>query len=98
MGDLILLEILQGFRSDGDFEQAKTALLKFEQAAMLNHAIALKSVQNYRILRKKGVTVRRTVDCIIATFCIEGSHSLLHRDSDFDGFEQYLGLSVVHPG
>ena len=97
VGDLILAEILQGFRSDRDFEKARTALLNFEQAGMLNQHIALKSAQNYRILRKKGITVRKTIDCIIATFCIEGNHRLLHCDSDFDAFEQHLGLNTVHP-
>ena len=97
VGDLILAEILQGFRKDSDFEEAKIALSKFEQAGMLNYHIAQQSAQNYRTLRKKGITVRKTIDCIIATFCIEENHSLVHRDSDFDGFEKHLGLNVIHP-
>jgi predicted nucleic acid-binding protein len=64
---------------------------------MLNYHLAQQSAQNYRTLRKKGITVRKTIDCIIATFCIEENHSLLHRDSDFNGFEKHLGLNVIHP-
>ena len=97
VGDLILAETLQGFREDKDFKLAQTALSKFEQTGMLNLQLAQQSAQNYRALRKKGVTVRKTIDCLIATFCIAENHSLLHRDSDFDGFEKHLGLNVVHP-
>jgi predicted nucleic acid-binding protein len=97
VGDLILTETLQGFRTDKDFELAQAALARFEQKEMVNLQLARQSAQNYRILRKKGVTVRKTIDCLIATFCISENHTLLHRDSDFDGFEKYLGLSVVHP-
>jgi len=97
VGDLILAETLQGFRQDKDFELAKAALSKFEQVEMLNVHLAHQSAQNYRLLRKKGVTVRKTIDCLIATFCITENHTLLHRDNDFDGFEKHLGLSVAHP-
>ena len=64
---------------------------------MVNPDLALQSAQNYRALRKKGITTRKTIDCLIATFCIAEHHKLLHRDSDYDGFEKHLGLSVVHP-
>jgi predicted nucleic acid-binding protein len=97
VGDLILTETLQGFRKDKDFELAQAALSRFEQIEMVNLQLARQSAQNYRTLRKKGLTIRKTIDCLIATFCISESHTLLHRDSDFDGFEKYLGLSVVHP-
>ena len=97
VGDLILLEILQGFRYDKDFKLAQGVLAKFEQREMLNRHLALQSAQHYRALRKKGITVRKTIDCIIATFCIAEDHTLLHCDNDFDGFEKYLGLKVVHP-
>ncbi len=97
VGDLILAETLQGFRNDKDFKLAQAALSKFEQTGMLNLRLAQHSAQNYRTLRKKGVTVRKTLDCLIATFCIAENHTLLHRDSDFDGFEKHLGLNVVHP-
>jgi len=88
VGDLILAETLQGFRSDKDFMQAQAALSKFEQAEMVNG--------HYRALRKMGITVRKTIDCLIATYCIAENHSLLHRDADFDAFEEHLGLQVVH--
>ena len=97
VGDLILAETLQGFRADKDFELALAALSKFEQVEMLNLRLARQSAQNYRALRKKGITVRKTIDCIIATFCIVENHTLLHRDNDFDGFEKHLGLNVSHP-
>lgn len=98
VGDLILAETLQGFRSDKDFMQAQAALSKFEQAEMVNGELALQSAQHYRALRKMGITVRKTIDCLIATYCIVENHTLLHRDVDFDAFEEHLGLNVVHVG
>jgi len=97
IGDLILAEVLQGFREDTDFEKARRALGKYIQIEMLNHELALQSARNYRMLRRKGVTVRKTIDSFIATYCIENEHDLLHNDSDFDGYEKHLGLKVVHP-
>ena len=97
VGDLILAETLQGFSRDEDFKQAQDVFSRFEQTGMINLQLALQSAQNYRGLRKKGVTIRKTIDCLIATFCIAENHTLLHRDSDFDGFEKHLGLNVVHP-
>lgn len=97
IGDLILAEILQGFRSDADFEKARRALGKYMQVAMVNPELALQSARNYRLLRRKGITVRKTIDSLIATYCIENEHELLHNDSDFDGYEKHLGLNVVHP-
>jgi predicted nucleic acid-binding protein len=97
VGDLILAEVLQGFRLDSDFEQARRALAKFTPARLVDATLAVQSTRNYRVLRQKGITVRKTIDGLIATFCIEHNHALLHNDSDFDPYEQYLGLSVVHP-
>jgi predicted nucleic acid-binding protein len=97
VGDLILAEVLQGFRNDVDFEQARQALGKFLQARMVSPVLALRSARNYRLLRHKGITVRKTIDSLIATFCIENEHELLHTDSDFDGYEAHLGLKVIHP-
>ncbi len=97
VGDLILAETLQGFRTDRDFKRAMAALEKFEQQSMLSPALAVQSAKNYRTLRKKGVTVRKTIDCLIATFCIAEKHTLLHCDNDYSGFEKHLGLKVVHP-
>ena len=96
IGDLILAEVLQGFRVDSDFEKARRTLGKYIQVEMVSPALALQSARNYRLLRRKGITVRKTIDSLIATYCIENEHDLLHSDSDFDGYEKYLGLKVVH--
>jgi len=95
MGDLILTEVLQGFRDDQDFEQAKDCLnvLPFKQ--MGGYKIALKSAQNYRALRKNGITVRKTIDIIIGTFCISENLSLLHDDKDFEPMIKLLSLRSV---
>jgi predicted nucleic acid-binding protein len=95
--ELILCEVLQGFREDSKFDYilARLRLLPILDTSGID--LAVSSAQNYRLLRTKGVTVRKTIDCVIATFCIENGHSLLHRDRDFDGFEAHLGLSVIHP-
>lgn len=97
VGDLILAEVLQGFRKDADFEQARCALVKLHQVQMVNPSLAVKSAQNFRLLRRKGVTVRKTIDSLIATWCIENNVPLLHHDSDFDGYEAHLGLRVIPP-
>ncbi|MCZ6500918.1 MAG: PIN domain nuclease [Gammaproteobacteria bacterium] len=92
IGDLIFLEILQGFRSDKDYNQAKTTLATLDQYKMLNQKLALRCADNYRSLRKKGITIRRTNDVIIATFCIENGLPLLFSDRDFLPFVDNLGL------
>jgi predicted nucleic acid-binding protein len=97
VGDLILTEVLQGFRHEADFETARRLLTRFTQAQMVNPALAVQSARNYRLLRKKSITVRKTIDNLIATYCIENDHELLHNDSDFDSYEKHLGLMVVHP-
>jgi hypothetical protein len=97
IGDLILAEVLQGFRHDPDFEKVRRALGKYTQANMVSPALAVQSARNYRFLRSRGITVRKTIDSLIATFCIESEHDLLHNDSDFDGYEKHLGLRVIHP-
>lgn len=97
IGDLILAEVLQGFRYDPDFEKVRRTLGKFIQESMVNPVLAVQSARNYRLLRQKGITVRKTIDSLIATYCIENDHQLLHNDSDFDGYEEHLGLRVVHP-
>ena len=96
VGDLILTEVLQGFRDDSDFEKARRALSKYMQVEMVNPELALQSARNYRLVRRKGITVRKTIDSLIATYCIENEHDLLHHDNDFDGYEKYLKLRVVH--
>jgi predicted nucleic acid-binding protein len=97
IGDLILAEVLQGFRQDADFEKARRVMGEFIQLNMVSPLLALQSARNYRLLRQKGVTVRKTIDSLIATYCIENDLDLLHNDSDFDGYEKHLDLRVVHP-
>jgi len=96
-GELVLTEVLQGFRSDADYLQAKQMMLNLEQVSMLNTDIAIKSAENFRTLRKRGLTVRKTIDVIIATVCIEQDLSLLHADKDFQPFHEYLGLRSALP-
>lgn len=91
-GDLVLAEVLQGFRTDKDFRKAKELLMSLNVVNMLNTTIALKSAANFRTLRKKGITVRKTIDTIIATYCIENKLPLLHSDKDFQPFHKHLKL------
>ncbi len=93
IGDLIMVEVLQGFRSDKDYKSAKSYLnaLLFRQIG--GYQVAVQSAQNYRILRKKGVTVRKTIDVIIGTYCILEGLPLLHDDSDFDSMVSHLSLN-----
>jgi predicted nucleic acid-binding protein len=95
MGDLILTEVLQGFQNDKDFRTAKDLLLGIPFIAMGGPALALKSATHYRLLRKKGVTVRKTIDMMIGTFCIHNALPLLHDDRDFDPMVNYLRLKVI---
>ena len=94
-GDLILAEVLQGFRQDQDYEAAKNLLCSLPVHAMLGVALSLKTAENFRALRKQGITIRKTIDTMIATYCIENNLSLLHSDKDFQPFQQLLGLQVV---
>jgi predicted nucleic acid-binding protein len=94
--DVILCEVLQGILEDHSFNRVQGELLKFEILATGGTEFALTAARNFRTLRQRGYTVRKLVDCLIATFCIVEGHSLLHRDRDFDPFEKFLGLSVLH--
>ncbi|MFA5802676.1 MAG: PIN domain nuclease [Thermoleophilia bacterium] len=96
-GDIILTEVLQGFQSDKDFNTAKKLLLTFPVMEMGGQEMAIKSAMSYRLLRKKGVTVRKTIDVMIGTFCIHNHILLLHSDRDFDPMEKYLKLRTVVP-
>jgi predicted nucleic acid-binding protein len=91
-GDLIILEVLRGFRSYKDYKIAKNHLASLVQYNMLSSELAMKATDYYRKLRKKGITIRKTADVIIATFCIENNHSLLFSDKDFNPFVDHLGL------
>lgn len=94
IGDLILIEVLQGFKSEWHFYNAKRLLTSLIVVDLVGHDIAIKGARNFRTLRSRGVTVRKTIDTLIATYCIEHKLSLLYSDKDFDPFVTYLGL---HP-
>ncbi len=95
VGDLILLEVLQGARNDVMARQFEEALLEFPTVSLLDPALAVAAAANYRFLRSRGITIRKTVDLIIGTFCIERGHALLHSDRDFEPMERLLGLRTV---
>ncbi len=97
VGDLILAEVLQGFRIQSEYEAAKRELLSFPLVPMGGKDNALAAAEYYRALRRCGITVRGLVDCLIAAAVITGGHILLHSDRDFDHFERHLGLRVLHP-
>ncbi len=95
--DLILCEVLQGIPHDVALKRVQRALLKLEVFETGGTALAIAAARNFRMLRSRGHTVRKTIDCLIATFCLRSGHSLLHRDRDFDPFEEILELPVIHP-
>lgn len=95
IGDLILTEVLQGFRSDADYRRARQALSTLFYADMVGEEVAIQSAENYRLLRSNGVTVRKTIDVLIATFSIVQDHTLLHADHDFAPMERHLGLVCI---
>ena len=97
VGDLMLAEVLQGFRHQSDFDRARDALLRLPVVALVNRDLALLSAANYRRLRSRGVTIRSTLDCLIATYCITNEVVLLHSDRDFSAFERHLGLTIWRP-
>jgi predicted nucleic acid-binding protein len=97
MTDIILCEVLQGVRDEPTAIDVERQLLKLAVFESGGVNLAREAARNYRILRSHGHTVRKTIDCLIATFCIREGHSLLHRDRDFDPFEKFLALSVIHP-
>jgi predicted nucleic acid-binding protein len=95
MGDIILAEVLQGFASDTEFRRAQKLLALLPFREMLGREVALQTARNYRLLRKQGLTVRKTVDVMIGTFCILNHIPLLHKDRDFKPMEKWLGLVTV---
>jgi predicted nucleic acid-binding protein len=95
IGDLILTEVLQGFLKEADFNRAKRLLTTLDVIEIGGQAIAVQAARNFRILRSKGITVRKTIDTLIATRCIESGYRLLYSDRDFDPFVTHLGLKVV---
>ena len=95
--DLILCEILQGMQSDADAVDVLAQMSSFDLLDTGGIDLAVASARNYRRLRARGHTVRKTIDCLIATLCLREGHELLHNDRDFDPFEAVLGLRVIHP-
>ncbi len=95
--DFVLCEVLQGIRDERAFTRVLRALRRFEVFDTGGQGLAIGAARNYLRLRRRGHTVRKTIDYLIATFCLRDAHSLLHRDRDFDPFEQILGLVVIHP-
>jgi hypothetical protein len=98
IGDLILTEVLQGFASDRDFNQARKLLTSLAVVDLGGRDIAIQAARHFRALRALGVTVRKTIDTVIATRCIESRLTLLYSDRDFDPFVEHLGLRAVLPG
>ena len=96
VGDLIVVEVLQGVRDEKEFNLVRKTLDVFTQVELAGHDIAVKAARNYRALRAMGITVRKTIDTIIATKCIEGGYTLLHSDRDFAPFADHLGLKVAY--
>lgn len=95
IGDLILTEVLQGFADDRDFNTAKKMLTALTVVELGGQEVAIQAAHNFRKLRNRGVTVRKTIDTVIATRCIESGYDLLHDDRDFQPFVEHLGLRVV---
>ncbi len=95
IGDLILTEVLQGFYDEREFESARKMLMRLTVVELGGPEIAVRAARNYRKLRQLGVTVRKTIDTIIATRCIVDGYDLLHDDRDFDPFVKHLGLRAV---
>ena len=95
IGDLILAEVLQGFDNDRDFKDAQRMLTSLFVVEIGGLRIAIQAARNFRTLRLRGVTIRKSIDTMIATRCIDSGYDLLHSDHDFDPFEAYLGLHVV---
>ena len=97
LADLILCEILQGVQNESVARQVRRERSLFEIYNTSGEDLAVAAARNFRFLRQRGKTVRKTIDGLIATFCMSQGFSLLHSDRDYDHFEEFLGLSVVHP-
>jgi predicted nucleic acid-binding protein len=97
LGDLVMFEVLRGFRHDPEFERARRWLVRLPCVEIGGERLALKAAVHYRTLRKQGLTIRSPIDTLIATFCIEEGCTLLHDDRDFEPFAAHLGLRVIAP-
>lgn len=94
-GDLILAEVLRGFDRDADYRRARDLMRVLSYRDMLGEEVAFRAIDYSRALRRRGITVRKTIDALIASFCIINGHSLLHRDRDFEPFRRYFGLVIA---
>ena len=97
IGDLMLTEVLQGFRSESGYRTARSLLARLPVYEIVGEENALRAFENYRFLRRRGITVRKTIDTLIATFCIEHRQPLLYTDRDFDPFVEHLRLVAALP-
>lgn len=97
VGDLVLCEVLQGIPTERKVAQIERDLREFDMVQMVDDDVAIRAAEHFRTLRRRGVTIRSTVDLLIGAYCIRQRHRLLHRDRDFDAMEQHLGLAVLHP-
>jgi hypothetical protein len=95
IGDLILCEVLQGLRAEAQAARVGRALGRFEPVCLLDHALAARAAANHRFLRRRGITIGKTIDLVIGTFCIERRHALLHDDRDCEPMERLLGLKTA---
>ena len=95
LGDMVLLEILQGARDDSHAAGLETGLRRFRIVEMLDYRVAVSAARHYRVLRARGITIRKTADLIIGAYCIEHGHFLLHDDRDFEPMREHLGLLVA---
>ncbi len=95
VGDLILCEVLQGVRTEAQAQLVERALSQYELVTLSNPQLAVRAAANYRFLRSRGITIRKAIDVIIGTFCIERGHALLHSDRDFEPMERLLGLRTI---
>ena len=93
-GDLIIAEFLQGFRNDRDYQDAKSLMDSLEYFNLVGRDVALSASQNFLLLKREGITVRKTIDVLVATFCIINDFELIHNDKDFEPFEKKLGLRI----
>lgn len=93
LGDIILVEVLQGFTTERDFNQALRLMTALTQIDIAGRDLAIQAARNFRALRERGITIRKTIDTLIATRCIVDGHSLLYSDRDFDPFAKHLGLA-----
>ena len=96
VGDLIAAEVLQGVRDEREFKWVKKTLEAFEHIDLVGYDLAVKASENYRSLRTMGITIRKTIDTLVATRCIEDGLTLLHADRDFLPFSEHLGLKVAY--